>query len=109
MAIKQLNNAALLGIQAAKEAADMRQAEEGCARMSRTDLDARPVFNRVREAIGADLAIVFTALAVARAIQDRTGLAIANVIKQLRPLRSATIAINGTTRTFPHRSPTCCG
>ncbi|MDT5315127.1 MAG: hypothetical protein QOE74_4147, partial [Mycobacterium sp.] len=48
----------------------MRQAEEGCARMSRTDLDARPVFNRVREAIGADLTIVFTALAVARAIQD---------------------------------------
>jgi hypothetical protein len=41
--------------------------------MSRTDLDARPVFNRVREAIGADLTIVFTALAVARAIQDRTG------------------------------------
>lgn len=38
-----------------------------------------------------------TALAVAHNIQDRTGLAIANVIKQLRPLRSETIAINGAT------------
>ena len=33
------------------------------------------------------------------------GLAIANVIKQLRPLRSATIAINGTTETFPPQIP----
>jgi hypothetical protein len=46
-----------------------------------------------------------TALAVAHNIQERTGLAIANVIKQLRPLRSATIAINGTTETFPPQVP----
>jgi hypothetical protein len=44
---------------------------------------------------------VFTALAVAGAAQDRTGLAIRNVIRQLRPLRSATIAINGAVQTFP--------
>jgi hypothetical protein len=42
---------------------------------------------------------------VAHNIQERTGLAIANVIKQLRPLRSATIAINGTTETFPPQVP----
>ena len=42
-----------------------------------------------------------TALAVARAAQDRTGLAIRNVIRQLRPLRSATIAVNGTVHAFP--------
>ena len=30
---------------------------------------------------------------------------IANVVKQLRPLRSATIAINGTTETFPSQIP----
>ena len=48
---------------------------------------------------------MITALAVAHNIQERIGLAIANVIKQLRPLRSATIAINGTTETFPPQAP----
>jgi hypothetical protein len=40
-------------------------------------------------------------LVVARAIQNRTGLAVRNVIRQLRPLSSATIAINGVLQTFP--------
>jgi Transposase DDE domain len=70
-------------------------------RMSKTDLAARPVFVRRRDAIEAHLTIVFTALAVAREVQDRTGLAIRNVIRQLRPLRSATIALNGTVQAFP--------
>lgn len=48
---------------------------------------------------------VFTALAVAHGIQERTGMAIAKVIKQLRPLRSATIDINGATQTFPPEVP----
>jgi len=74
-------------------------------RMSKTDLDARPMFNRVHEAIEAHLTIVFTALAVSHAIQARTGLAIAKTIKQLRPLRSATITINGATQTFPPEIP----
>ena len=74
-------------------------------RMSKTDLDARPMFNRVRGAIEAHLTIVFTALAVSHAIQARTGLAIAKVVKQLRPLRSATITINGATQTFPPEIP----
>ena len=69
-------------------------------RMSKSDLQARPMFHRTRDAIEAHLTIVFAALAVARTVQDRTGLALRNVIKQLRPLRSATIAINGTRQTF---------
>ncbi len=36
---------------------------------------------------------------------QRTGLAITNLIKQLRPLRSATIAINGTTETVQTQIP----
>jgi hypothetical protein len=48
---------------------------------------------------------VFTALAVAHSIQERTGLTIAKVTKQLRPLRSATIAINGAVETFPPEIP----
>ena len=74
-------------------------------RMSKSDLRARPMFHRTRDAIEAHLTIVFTALAVAHNIQERTGLTIAKVIKQLRPLRSATIAINGTTETFPPQIP----
>jgi hypothetical protein len=74
-------------------------------RMSKTDLDARPMYNRVRDAIEAHLTIVFTALAVSHAIQSRTGLSIGKVVKQLRPLRSATININGATQTFPPAIP----
>ncbi len=69
-------------------------------RMSKTDLRARPMFHRTRDAIEAHLTIVFTALAVSREVQARTGVAIRNVVRQLRPLRSATIAINGTQQTF---------
>lgn len=44
---------------------------------------------------------MFAALAVSRVVQDRSGLAIGKVVKLLRPLRSATIAINGTRHTLP--------
>lgn len=74
-------------------------------RMSKTDLRARPMFHRTRDAIEAHLTIVFTALAVSREVQARTGLAIRNVIRQLRPLRSATVAINGAHQTFPPAVP----
>lgn len=74
-------------------------------RMSKSDLDARPMFNRKRDAVEAHLTIVFAALAVAHAIQSRTGLSIAKVVKQLRPLRTATITINGATQTFPPEIP----
>ncbi|WP_123913672.1 IS1634 family transposase [Georgenia muralis] len=70
-------------------------------RMSKTDLAARPMFVRTRDAIEAHLTIVFTALAVSREVQARSGLAIRNVIRQLRPLRSATITANGATQTIP--------
>jgi hypothetical protein len=70
-------------------------------RMSKTDLRARPMFHHTRDAIEAHLTIVFTALAVSREAQNRTGLTIRNLVRQLRPLRSATIAINGATQTFP--------
>ncbi|GAB3001013.1 IS1634 family transposase [Mycobacterium bourgelatii] len=74
-------------------------------RMSKSDLEARPMFNRMRDAIEAHLTIVFAALAVSHVIQSRTGVSIAKVIKALRPLRSATININGATQTFPTAIP----
>lgn len=73
--------------------------------MSKSDLRARPIFHHTREAIDAHLTIVFAALAVSHAIQSRSGHSIAKVVKGLRPLRSATIAINGTTQTFPPDVP----
>jgi hypothetical protein len=69
--------------------------------MSKTGLAARPMFVRKRDAIEAHLTIVFTALAVARETQDRTGLAIRNVVRQLRPLRSAVIEAGGAVQAFP--------
>jgi transposase len=75
-------------------------------RMSKTDLRARPMFHRTKDAIEAHLTIVFTALALAREAQNRTGLAIRNLVRQLRTLRSATIAINGVGQTIqPAISP----
>jgi len=74
-------------------------------RMSKTDLAARPMFVRTKDAIEAHLTVVFAALAVSREVQRRTGLSIRNVCRQLRPLRSATIAINGATKTFPPAIP----
>lgn len=74
-------------------------------RMSKSDLATRPMFNRMRDAIEAHLTIAFAALAVSHAVQSRTGLSIAKVAKLLRPLRSATININGATQTFPPAIP----
>lgn len=70
-------------------------------RMSKTDLAARPIFARTRDAIEAHLTIVFAALAVSRAVQDRTGASIRKILRDLRPLRSATIELNGVIRTYP--------
>ncbi len=63
------------------------------------------MFHHTRDAIEAHLTIVFTALAVSREAQNRTGLAIRNLVRQLRPLRSATIASNGTVQTLPAAVP----
>lgn len=62
---------------------------EASFRMSKTDLAARPLFARRRDAIEAHLTIVFTALAISRTIQHRSGLALRRVLRTLRPLRSA--------------------
>ncbi|WP_022926331.1 IS1634 family transposase [Serinicoccus marinus] len=70
-------------------------------RMSKSDLRARPLFARRRDSIEAHLTIVFTALAIARTVQARTGLSLRRVLRQLRPLRSATIEANGAIRTLP--------
>jgi hypothetical protein len=73
---------------------------EASFRMSKSDLAARPMFARTRDTIEAHLTIVFTALAVSREVQNRTGLSLRRFLRTLKPLRSATIDINGTVTTF---------
>lgn len=79
---------------------------EASFRMNKTDLAARPMFHRTRDSIEAHLTIVFAALALARTAQARTGVSIRRLVRTLRPLRSATIAINGAEQTFPPQIPT---
>ena len=64
-------------------------------RMTKGDLRARPVFHHQREAIEAQLTVVFAALAVARHLQDAAGTSIKKLVQTLRTARSATIEING--------------
>lgn len=64
-------------------------------RMSKTDLRARPVFHHQRDAIEAHLTIVFAALAVARYLQDTTGLSIKRIVQALRPIQQITVRIAG--------------
>jgi hypothetical protein len=46
---------------------------EASFRTTKSDLRARPVFHRQRDAIEAHLTVVFAALAIARHLQDTTG------------------------------------
>ena len=64
-------------------------------RMSKSDLAARPIFHRTREAIESHLTIVFTALAIARDLQARSGWSLKKIVRGLRPLQQATIQLAG--------------
>ena len=56
-------------------------------RMSKSDLQARPVYHRKRDSIDAHLNIVFAALAVSRWIEARTGWSIRKFVKTARRYR----------------------
>jgi hypothetical protein len=65
--------------------------------MTKGDMRARPVSRHQREAIEARLTVVFAALAVARHLQDVTGISISisKIVQTLRMARPATIEISG--------------
>ena len=63
--------------------------------MSKHDLRARPIFHHQREAIEAHLTVVMAALAVARYLQEATGISIARIVRELRGLQEVTINLNG--------------
>jgi hypothetical protein len=60
-------------------------------RMSKHDLQARPVYHHLRESIEAHLTIVFAALAVSRWIEHQTGWSIRKFIKTARRYRTIEI------------------
>jgi len=66
-------------------------------RMSKSDLKARPIFHRKRDAIEAHLTVVMAALAMQRVIEKRTKLSKKKFINTLKPLHSGLIVINGIT------------
>ena len=63
--------------------------------MSKHDLRARPVFHHTRDATWAHLTVVMASLAVARYLQDTTGISIARIVRELRGLQEVTINLNG--------------
>ncbi|WEG08162.1 hypothetical protein PU630_13065 [Microbacterium horticulturae] len=68
---------------------------EASFRMAKSAFKARPMFHHQRDSIEAHLTIAFCALAIARYLQNRTGISVNRIIRTLRPLRDMTISISG--------------
>jgi hypothetical protein len=77
-------------------------------RMSKSDLQARPVYHRKRDPIEAHLTIVFAALAVSRWIEDQAGWSIGKFVKTARRYRTIEIQAGRTSSPPPTRCPTTC-
>jgi len=60
-------------------------------RMSKSDLQARPIYHRKRDSIEAHLTIVFAALAVSRWIENQTGWSIRTFVRTARRYRTIQI------------------
>ncbi len=64
-------------------------------RMAKSDLKARPIFHRTRDSIEAHLTIVFAALAIARHLQNCTGMSIKKIVRILRRIHTVVIDVDG--------------
>jgi hypothetical protein len=69
---------------------------EATFRMAKSDLRARPIYHRKRDAIEAHLTTVLAALAISRNIEHLTGISIKQFVKIFRPIRSGIVTINGS-------------
>jgi transposase len=68
-------------------------------RMSKHDLQARPIYHRKRDSIEAHLTIVFAALAASRRIEDATGWSIKKFVRTARRYRTIEIQAGAHTLT----------
>ena len=64
-------------------------------RMSKHDLQARPIYHHLRESIEAHLTIVFAALAVTHWIEHQTGWSIKKFVRTVRRYRTVQIKAGG--------------
>ena len=76
---------------------------EHAFRMSKHDLQARPIYHHTKESIDAHLVIVFAALAVSTWIEQHTGWTIDRFVKTLRCYRE--VIINTGTQTITAEDP----
>lgn len=74
-------------------------------RMSKSDLQARPIYHRKRDPIEAHLTIVFAALAVSRWIERQTGWSIRKFVKTARRYRTIEIQAGPHLITAAHPLP----
>jgi hypothetical protein len=68
-------------------------------RMSKSDLQARPIYHRTRDPMEADLTIVFAAPAVSHWIETTTGWSIKKFVRTARCYRTITIQAGSHTVT----------
>jgi Transposase DDE domain len=74
-------------------------------RMSKSDLQARPIYHRKRDSIEAHLTIVFAALAVSRWIENQTGWPVRKFVKIARRYRTIEIQAGPHVITAAHPLP----
>ncbi len=72
-------------------------------RMSKHDLQARPIYHHKRESIDAHLAVVFAALAISHRIETQTSWTIKKFVRALRRFR--TVKINTGNHTLTAEDP----
>src|SRR6476620_6265612 len=70
---------------------------EKAFRMSKHDLQARPIYHRTRDSIEAHLNVVFAAMAVSHWIEHQTGWSIKKFVRTARRYRSVTIQAGSQT------------
>jgi transposase len=78
---------------------------EKAFRMSKHDLQARPIYHRTRDSIDAHLTVVFAALAVSHWIERQTGWSIKKFIRSARRYRTVTIRAGQHTLTAAEPPP----
>lgn len=79
---------------------DLYQVERSF-RMTKSDLAARPIYLHSEDKIEAHLTTVMAALAIARHLQDSTGLTIRAILHTLEPLKSSRIRFGEQVVEFP--------
>jgi hypothetical protein len=78
---------------------------EKAFRMSKHDLQARPIYHHTRDSIEAHLSIVFAAMAVSHYIETQTGWSIKKFVRTARRYRTVQIKAGRQTLTAADRLP----